>query len=426
MKTAGRVQAAIEVLQEVLTRNRPAAECLKDWGKSHRFAGSGDRNAIGTLVYDSLRQRLSAGVQGGGDQARQIVFGVLHGNWNMSADDIASLADGQHGPTTLSDAEMTALQATPHDVPQHVAGNYPEWLSPVFNTLFGAQAALEGAALASRAPVDLRVNTLKTERAKLQTALAAFHPAPGPFVETALRIAAPAPEHKHINVEVEPAHGMGWFEVQDTASQIAVALTGVRPGETVADICAGSGGKTLALAARMKNQGRLVAHDVDRHRLRPIFERITRSGATCIEVLAAEQGAEMQDQSFDCVIVDAPCSGTGTWRRKPEIKWKLTRKTLDARLSDQRKVLARGASLVRNGGRLCYFTCSILPEENTEQIKSFLAANKDFKIIPYKEQWSSTLGGEVAISADGSSETLLLTPHQHGTDGFFVAILQRG
>jgi 16S rRNA (cytosine967-C5)-methyltransferase len=134
----------------------------------------------------------------------------------------------------------------------------------------------------------------------------------------------------------------------------------------------------------------------------------------------------MQDQSFDCVIVDAPCSGTGTWRRKPEIKWKLTRKTLDARLSDQRKVLARGASLVRNGGRLCYFTCSILPEENTEQIKSFLAANKDFKIIPYKEQWSSTLGGEVAISADGSSETLLLTPHQHGTDGFFVAILQRG
>jgi 16S rRNA (cytosine967-C5)-methyltransferase len=266
---------------------------------------------------------------------------------------------------------------------------------------------------------------LKTDQAALQAALAAFAAVPGPYVETSLRIAAPLPTGKHVNVEVESSHGMGWFEVQDTASQIAAALTGVKPGETVADICAGAGGKTLALAALMQNKGRLVAHDIDKHRLRPIFERITRAGASCIDVLAAEQGAGMQEGSFDCVVVDAPCSGTGTWRRKPDAKWRLTRKTLDARMVDQRNVLARGAALVRKGGRLCYFTCSLLPEENTAQVQAFLAANTAFKLIPYPAQWAATIGGVAPASADGSKATLLLTPRQHDVDGFFVAVMKR-
>jgi 16S rRNA (cytosine967-C5)-methyltransferase len=199
----------------------------------------------------------------------------------------------------------------------------------------------------------------------------------------------------------------------------------VKAGEQVADICAGAGGKTLALAALMQNQGRLVAHDVDRHRLRPIFERVMRAGASCVEVVSADQASAMQDGSFDCVVVDAPCSGTGTWRRKPEIKWKLTRKTLDTRLIEQRNVLESGAKLVRKGGRLAYFTCSLLPEENTGQIKQFLEAHKDFKLMPYVEQWSRTIGGVAPKSGDGAKDTLLLTPHQHGVDGFFVAVMQR-
>ena len=133
----------------------------------------------------------------------------------------------------------------------------------------------------------------------------------------------------------------------------------------------------------------------------------------------------MQDRSFDCVVVDAPCSGTGTWRRKPETKWKLTRKTLDARLTDQRNVLAKGASLVRPGGRLVYFTCSLLPEENTDQVRAFLSANVDFKLVPYTEQWKRTIGTQAPVSADGAKDTLLLTPRQHGTDGFFVAVMER-
>jgi 16S rRNA (cytosine967-C5)-methyltransferase len=425
MKLAGRVQAAIDILDEVLSRHRATSEALKDWGKAHRFAGSGDRHAIGTLVYDGLRQRLSAGVQGGGDAARNIVLGVLRGGWDLPVDDIAALTKEQYGPAALTEDEEKALHATPVALASHVAGNYPDWLSPVFKKLFGDKAALEGVALAQRAPVDLRVNTLKTDRAAVQAALAGFAAVPGPYVQTSLRIAAPLPTGKHVNVEVEPAHGMGWFEVQDTASQIAAALTGVKPGETVADICAGAGGKTLALAALMQNKGRLVAHDIDKHRLRPIFERITRSGASCIEVLAAEQGAGMQARYFDCVVVDAPCSGSGTWRRKPDAKWRLTRKTLDARLVDQRNVLARGAALVRRGGRLCYFTCSLLPEENTAQVHAFLAANLDFKLVPYTEQWAAAIGGFAPASADGSKETLLLTPYQHDVDGFFVAVMKR-
>jgi 16S rRNA (cytosine967-C5)-methyltransferase len=150
-----------------------------------------------------------------------------------------------------------------------------------------------------------------------------------------------------------------------------------------------------------------------------------RAGASCVEVVSADQASAMQEGSFDCVVVDAPCSGTGTWRRKPEIKWKLNRKSLDVRLTEQRNVLASGASLVRKGGKLVYFTCSLLPEENTDQVKLFLAENKDFKLVPYREQWMQTIGGEIPKSADGSKDTLLLTPHQHDVDGFFVAVMVR-
>jgi 16S rRNA (cytosine967-C5)-methyltransferase len=425
MKLAGRVQAAIEVLHEVLTRHRPASEALKDWGKAHRFAGSSDRHAIGTLVYDGLRQRSFAAAQGGGDDARHVILGVLRSDWGMSVEDIAALADGQHGPLALTPDDVSALSQTPRNLPWHIQANVPEWLAPVFEAQFGKTALAEGLAFSHRAPIDLRVNTLKSDPLKLRAVLSTYSPMPGPWVKTSLRIAAPGQDQKHVNVEADPAHGMGFFEVQDTASQIAAALTGVQPGETVADICAGAGGKTLALAALMQNKGRLVAHDVDKHRLRPIFERVMRAGASCVEVVSADNASAMQDGSFDCVVVDAPCSGTGTWRRKPETKWKLTRKTLDVRLTEQRNVLANAAKLVKVGGRLAYFTCSLLPEENVDQIKRFVKENVDFKILPFPELWARMIGGKIPSSADGREDTLLLTPHQHGVDGFFVAVMHK-
>ena len=425
MKLAGRVQAAIDILHEVLTRHRPASEALKDWGKAHRFAGSSDRHAIGTLVYDGLRQRSFAAAQGGADDARHIILGVLRADWGMSVEDIAALADGQHGPVVLTDADVKVLSQTPKNLPWHVKANVPEWLAPVFEKQFGKGAVDEGMAFSHRAPIDVRVNTLKSNAAKVQAALSSYHPVAGPWIDTSLRIAAPGQDQKHVNVEADPAHGMGYFEVQDTASQIAAALSVVQPGETVADICAGAGGKTLALAALMQNKGRLVAHDVDKHRLRPIFERVMRAGATCVEVVSAEHFSTLEDASFDCVVVDAPCSGTGTWRRKPETKWKLSRATLDVRLTEQRNVLAMGAKLVKAGGRLVYYTCSLLLEENIDQVTAFLKQNPEFKILPFAQLWARSIGGKVPKSADGRTDTLLLTPHQHGVDGFFVAVMQK-
>lgn len=428
MKLAGRAAAAIEVLTDIVTRHRPASEALKDWGKAHRFAGSTDRHAIGTLVYDALRKRNSLAARMGDGSPRALVLAVLRDVWGLNADAIAVLAGEGHGPGALTAVEVQALAAeAPGDLPPHVAGDYPEWLASSFQRGFGDAAAREGAALAERAPIDLRVNTLKADRPQVLAALARFGASEGPWSPLAVRIAAPGGNSRNANVEAEPSHGLGWFEVQDAASQVAALLAGAQPGETVADICAGAGGKTLALAAAMQNRGKLVAHDADRHRLRPIFERIGRSGATNIEVIGAEDRQKLAAAApFDCVLIDAPCSGSGAWRRKPDAKWRLTEKQLQQRLKDQRQVLENGFELVRPGGRLVYITCSVLAEENGDQVKAFLSAHPEFSVVPYKEQWASNIGGEPPKSADGSEETLLLTPHQHGTDGFFVAVMRRG
>lgn len=412
MRLAGRIAAAIEVLHEVLTRHRPASEALKDWGKAHRFAGSADRHAIGTLVYDALRTRSSAALRGGGETARQIVFGALLNHWNMTADALAALAGEQHGPGPLTESEIGSLRQEGAAEPW-IAADIPPWLWPQFAGQFGESAVEQGRALARRAPIDLRANALKASRAQVIEALSRFGAKEGPLSPWAVRIAAPGPEQKHIGVEAEPAHGLGWFEVQDAASQVAALLCAVKPGERVADICAGAGGKTLALAAMMKNEGELVAHDRDRHRLRPIFERLTRAGAANVKV---EEPAGI----FDCVVIDAPCSGSGAWRRKPDSKWKLTRKLLDQRKTGQREVLMRGAALVKPGGRLIYITCSVLAEENTGQVKWFLEAAPQFSLIPAAQAWSGA-----PPSADGRGDTLLLTPHSHDTDGFFVAVMRK-
>ena len=427
MRLAGRVAAAIEVLTDVFTHHRPAAEALKDWGKMHRFAGSTDRHAIGTLVYDVLRRRNTAAARMGDGRPRALVLGVLREVWKLPAEEIENLCTEQHGPGALTAAEKAALaREMRDDLPVHIRGDFPEWLMPSMMQVFGERAAEEGAALSQRAPIDLRVNTLKADRAKLLEAFAKHGAEAGPLSPLCVRIKSPDANTRNINVEVEPAHGMGWFEVQDAASQVAALMSGVRPGEHVLDLCAGAGGKTLALAAMLQNKGRVVAYDADRHRLRPIFERMTRAGVTNIDVIAADEASKLDEMGgFDCVLIDAPCSGSGSWRRKPDAKWRLAEMQLKQRIRDQREVLEKGAELVKVGGRLVYITCSVLPEENMAQIAAFLNAHRNFEVIPYAKQWTSAIGTPAPASADGSSETLLLTPARHGTDGFFIAVMRR-
>ena len=429
MRPAARIQAAIDVLTEMLGRYRPASAALADWGKAHRYAGSGDRSAIGTLVFDALRRRASATAILGADTPRAMVLGALRQVGGLSADEIAALCDGaQHAPANLSAAEAAALAGAVELSPA-AAAELPDWVLPLFVGVFGERAGAEGRALAERAPVDLRVNTLKSDVASALTALAAFEPQATTWSALGLRIAAPAGGKRQPNVEADLHHGRGWFEVQDEGSQVAAALTGAKPGERIFDLCAGAGGKTLAMAAAMGNRGVLVAYDADRIRLRPIMERLTRAGVTCVEPLSAGDLAQVSKRGpeFDCVLIDAPCTGSGTWRRKPDAKWRLKPKNLVTRLEEQRVVLAEAVRHVRPGGRLVYVTCSVFAAENGEQVTAFADSHPEFRVLSREEMGAAATPGalgQVPVSAT-TGPGLLLTPASHGTDGFYVAVLRR-
>ncbi len=429
MRLSGRLSAAIEVLDEIFARHNSAAAALHEWGRAHRFAGSGDRSAIGNLVYDALRQKQRLAAQMGTDSSRALVLAVAKSVWGLGVDEIGEAVAEKFGPGALTDEEKTALQ-TPLEGKQHywIEGNFPQWIGPAFKNCFGDGAAIQGNALAQRAPVDLRVNTIKSNRAELLTEFEKHGAIEGPLSPDSVRIPAPQGQNRSPNVEIEAAHGKGWFEVQDSASQIVSLLAGAKPGDTVVDLCAGAGGKTLAMAAAMNNEGKVYAYDRDKRRLRPIFERLARAGATNVEVIPADQPELLEEMAgtADVVFLDAPCSGTGSWRRKPDAKWRLKQATLDQRIKDQQDVLESGAKLVKPGGKLIYVTCSVLPQENTDQITAFLGKWKNFSLIPVQDIWKQTIGTEVPLSADGKKSTLLLTPASHDTDGFFIAVMERG
>jgi 16S rRNA (cytosine967-C5)-methyltransferase len=430
MTPAARASAAIEILAEIDARKRPAAEALKDWGVSHRFAGSSDRAAIGNLVFDCLRTRGSAGYVMGEERARALVFRTLVTGWGLSPEDVAAFADGsRHAPQSLSASELAGLRRElPADAPAHVRGNYPEWLGAEFERAFGARAAEQGAALARRAPVDLRVNTLKANRDKVLKALRRFAARPTPHAPFGVRIEQVPGPGKSPHVEAEPGHGKGWYEVQDEGSQLATLLSGAKPRQQVIDLCAGAGGKTLGLAALMENTGQLYAYDADRLRLRPIFERLKRAGVRNVQVLPPgnREALAKLDGKIDVVLIDAPCTGSGVWRRRPDAKWRLLPQMLETRLKEQQLVLDEGARLVKPGGRLAYITCSVLPPENRDQVEAFLARHPAFKLVPWPALWEQALPGVTPVpSADGSAETLLMTPRDHGTDGFFGAVMER-
>ena len=426
MRLAGRLSAAIKVLDEVLAHHRPASVALQNWARNNRFAGSGDRAAIGNLVFDVLRRKASLAHRMQSKEPRALALATLKDDWGLSTQHISQECVAQYGPGALTKTEEAMLDAEPGSAPAWVAGNYPQWLHSSFESCFGERAVEQGRALAQRAPVDLRVNLLKTDCARVARALAKHQPAPGPLSPHCLRLPLPSHDGRHPNVEANPAHERGWYEVQDAGSQVAALLSGAQPGMQVADICAGAGGKTLAMAAMMQNKGQLHAWDADKHRLKPIIARLKRAGARNVQVIpadAAERIAQLT-QRMDVVFVDAPCSGSGAWRRRPDSKWRLTPQLLDQRRADQQAVLQRAASLAKPAGRIVYVTCSVLPEENISQVDWFLAENSNYRLVPYAKAWRQTIGSEPPASADGRKETLLLTPASHSTDGFFVAVLE--
>jgi 16S rRNA (cytosine967-C5)-methyltransferase len=431
MTPGARLSAAIDVLADIEARRRPASDALKDWGIAHRFAGSGDRAAIGGLVFDALRRRQSAAWLMDEATPRALLFGALKLERGMGPDAIRRLADGgRFAPAPPTEVEIKALtSARLGGAPAYVRGDYPEWLDAKLAAVFGEDRAAEGAALSSRAPVDLRVNTLRGDRATAAAALAHLHANPTPWSPMGLRIALSA-EAKSPPIQAEPVFIDGLVEIQDEGSQLAAILTGAGPRDTVIDLCAGGGGKTLALAALMENRGRLIATDTDIRRLAPIHARLTRAGAANVEVRTPRGAAPLLDDvvaQVDLVLIDAPCTGIGAWRRNPDAKWRVRPGALEQRIKDQDEVLARAAPLVRQGGRIAYITCSLLAEENGDRVAAFLAAHAEFAVLPVDEMVralpgrAAEFGAAVFVTAEG----LLMTPRRTGTDGFFVAIMTR-
>jgi 16S rRNA (cytosine967-C5)-methyltransferase len=431
MTPAARLSAAIEVIDTIEAQRAPAAQALKDWGTSHRFAGSGDRAAIAGLVWDVLRRRASSAWVMDDDTPRSRVLGMLKVERGMNADAVAALCDGSRfAPQPLTEAERAALTSrSPSSAPAPVAGDYPEWLDPYLAKAFGEERALEAAAMASRAPLDLRVNTLKAKREKVLASLKHLGAHETPWSPTGLRIELGA-DARNIGIHAEEDFIKGLVEVQDEGSQLAALFSAAKPGEQVIDLCAGAGGKTLALAALMQGKGRLIATDHDKRQLAPIHERLSRAGVHNAEVRTPKGEAEPLSDikaTADLVLIDAPCSGTGTWRRNPDAKWRMRPGALEIRIKDQIEVLDRASAMVKPGGRIAYITCSVLPEENSGQVRAFIARHPEFAIQP-PEQTASVLWDKAEAFTEAAlalPEGWLMTPRRTGTDGFFVSVLKK-
>jgi len=431
MTPGARLAAAIEVLADIGARRRPAADTLKDWGLSHRFAGSGDRAGIAGLVYDALRRRASSAYIMGDDTPRATALGMLVRERSLDIEAVARLASGEgYAPPPLTDAERTRLTAADlAGAPPHVLGDYPEWLDPYLARVLGDERAEEGAALASRAPLDLRANTIKASREEVATSLADLSSEPTRWSPQGLRIKLRA-DAKSPAVHAEFAYLKGMVEVQDEGSQLAAVLADAKPGEQVLDLCAGGGGKTLAMAAAMQNKGQLYATDDDKRRLAPIHDRLDRSGARNVQIRPPKSvGNELADLQgrLDLVLIDAPCTGIGAWRRNPDAKWRVRPGALEVRQKEQVETLERAVPLVKGGGRIAYVTCSVLDEENGGQIRAFTARHPDFS-VEKPDQVANVLGERAYLFKRAvlmSGEGLLMTPRRTDTDGFFVSILRR-
>ncbi len=426
MRLGGRIAAASEVLADMAARKRPVADALKDWGLSHRFAGSGDRAAIGNLVYDALRKKLSLSWRMGDDNPLPLVAAVLLDSWNETPASLAAKLDGDRFAPQLPPLEaLEAFGAADlAKAPDHVRADIPEWTVPHLRTMFGDEMVAECQAQTGRPPVDMRVNRLLATREMVLADLPKdIGVVASGLVEDGLRIPAGTCDYRQPNIQAEPAFQKGWFEIQDEGSQLVANLSGAAPGETVLDYCAGGGGKTLALASIMANKGQIFATDSDKVRLSPIFDRLKRAETRNVQVRSAKSDLSDLAGAMDMVLIDAPCTGAGTWRRRPDAKWRLSPAQLEMRMKEQASILQSAKTYVKPGGRIVYITCSLFREENEAQVEAFLSANGGF---------AASSGADVAKRGGLDEQMFLagttgltLTPRRTGTDGFFLSVLKK-
>lgn len=429
MTPAARIAAAIDVLKALEDLRQPLAQVLKEWGARNRFAGSKDRAAISSILYDVLRVRASAAWIMGSDAPRALVLGAMVRARSMDAAALGVLCTGvAHAPEPLSDEETARINAASLDgAPPNVAADVPEWLYPALERAFGDRLSEEAAAMTRRAPVDVRVNLLKSDRDKALVTLDHLGFEACDLSPWGMR-ASVGFDGRGPALSAEPAFVKGQVEVQDEGSQLAVLLSGVQPGWQVLDLCAGAGGKTLALAAMMGNRGQIFATDSDGRRLMPIYKRLEAAGVRNVQVRAPKGGRDTLgdlDERCHLVFADAPCTGSGTWRRNPDAKWRIRPGALDQRMREQDEVLQSAAAYVRPGGRLVYVTCSVLQEENEDRIAAFLEANSGFAPVEAQALANGSGVARLANFASPHGPGIRLSPATSHTDGFYIAVLSR-
>ena len=450
MTPGAQYQAAIDLLQDFDGSRQPLDRFISDWARKHRFAGSKDRLKIKEIVYSVMRRRAEFSWHMGDDTPRALVLAELFFEEDQSLNVAADLFNGKKycpEPLTIKEiktfSEVRKIRADPEsengNVSDSVRFNFPEWLLNALSIPDGSTRHHEMASLSKRAPVDLRVNTLKEDRENVLLSLKAegIRVEPCPFSDLGIRLTAKA-NGGYINIRGTRAFKQGHIELQDEAMQIACLLTGAEPNHQVLDMCAGGGGKTLALAAIMLNKGQIYACDTHDKRLARIKERLDRAGVRNVQSKLISEIGEGQTEDpdfvddlgrFDRVLLDVPCSGSGVWRRMPDAKWSLTQEKLDHYISTQRSILARAAPLVKPGGRLVYVTCSMFGCENGDQISSFLNSHAEYRLLPLNEVCLVTDRLQGRLLAEEAnvekSQDLLMSPGTTHTDGAYIAVLER-
>ena len=433
MTPAARLAATIDALDAIDATPRPADGTLAAFFRQRRYMGAKDRAAVAERVYAILRHRARLGWclartgVGEDPDGRKLVLAYAVLGEGVGLKDLGRLFDGgQYAPAALTDGEralareLAGLALDDPAMPEPVRYECPDWAAGPLHAAFGERFGAELSALLAPAPLDLRLQEGRQSREAVIGRLAkdGIAAAPTPLSPLGIRVEGRPPLAGH------PLFRSGVIEVQDEGSQLVALLADARPGQQVADFCAGAGGKALAMAARMQGKGRVVACEIAEGRLIRAKERIKRAGVDNIEPKRLEHERDKwvrrQKGKFDRVLIDAPCSGCGAWRRNPDARWRPTE--LPALAELQARILASAARLTRPGGRLIYATCSLLPEENLQQVEHFLSETEGFSIVPVTDVWREALGTEPP-ALDGPF--LQLTPARHHTDGFFVAVLQR-
>lgn len=440
MRPAARLQAVIEILDGVeagiRTLGAPADRVVADYCRSRRFIGSKDRRAISTLSYTIIRRW-------GRHKWRVTSSGLPISGRSLMISYIADCApdelmlfgdDAAHSPEALSDAEqqsVSSFEALENTVqmPISARSEVPDFLEPALRQRFGTNFDAAIASLNETAPLDIRSNPLKAHNNLIQDLKKISED-----IESNKYSPIGYRSDNKMRITGTDLYTSGKIEVQDEAAQVACYLVDAQPGMAVVDMCAGAGGKSLLLSALMKNKGQLFAFDASAKRLSALSSRSQRAGCRNLQVKAIpEQGANRAKTlatlsgKADRVVIDAPCSGTGTWRRNPDQRWRLSEEQIEGYAAVQLALLAEGAQMVAAGGRLVYMTCSVLPEENEAVVDAFFAAHgtKDWKLVNYRPVWTKVLDSKPASSAAKNEAMLQFVPHQHQTDGFFIAILEK-